>query len=59
MSKSDHELASEILQELLKARGQALSGMGGTIAHGKAYWLDDSHVVTSYKAIVKAIQESR
>lgn len=59
MSKTDQELAAEILQELLKARSQAVNGMTQTAAHNKSFWFDDSHVVGSYKAILKAIKENK
>jgi len=57
MSKSTLEIAAEIVQELLKARSQAISGIEHVASTRNLIeeYLSDEAVVKTYKEIFKAV----
>jgi hypothetical protein len=61
MAKGFYEVAAEIVQEVIKARGQAISGAGSTGAWQKdlsAIYLSDDAVVELYKKVLKTVEGS-
>lgn len=60
MSKTFYETAAEIVSELLKARGQAIAGIGHAAATVDLIdkYLSNEAVANAYKEILKAINES-
>lgn len=59
MSKGTYEVAAEIVCELLKARGQAIAGIGhaGLMKDLIDKYLSDEAVAKTYKEIFKAVNE--
>jgi hypothetical protein len=60
LSKPFHEIAAEILQEVIKARGNALQGIGSSSAAtaiNNIHLLEDEAIVASYKAILTALKQ--
>jgi len=59
MSKTSYEIATEIVSELLKARGQAIAGTHPSIMEDLIEkYLSDEAVAKTCKEIFKAINES-
>jgi len=59
MSKAWDEIASEIVQEVVKARGQAISGVNGPAVETlmKKY-LSDEAIAQLLKTVAKAMEEA-
>lgn len=57
MPKLDYEMAGELTQEYIKARGVALSG-GDTTSVAVKSVLSAEEVVNAYKIILEAVQDS-
>lgn len=60
MAKADYELAAEITQELIKARGIAISGVDAAhsaIASFTQVHLSAEAVADAYKVILKGVRE--
>ena len=56
MSKQYYEVAAEIVQEIIKARGQAIAGSGSAAALTREL-LSDEAIATTYKAILNAVEQ--
>ncbi|MEK3776642.1 hypothetical protein MHB85_19270 [Paenibacillus sp. FSL K6-4396] len=54
MSKAYHEIASDIVQAVVKARGEALNTNPDSGAYAETF-LSDEAVVNTYKAIFNAV----
>ncbi len=62
MSKSEQEIASEIVMEALKARGQALAGIGSNnsaVGANHLSGLTDAGVVSLYKNVLAAVKSHK
>lgn len=59
MSRSTIEIAAEIVQELLKARGQAIAGIEHVSSQCELIkeYLSDEAVAQTYKTIFKAVND--
>jgi hypothetical protein len=57
MSKPYYEIAAEITQDLIKARGNAISGIdnAGTQSNLMNQFLSDAAVASAYKAVLNAV----
>jgi glycerol dehydrogenase-like iron-containing ADH family enzyme len=61
MSKSHEEIAAEIVQSVVEARGRALSGMGGqnaAVGANHLNTLSTASVASLYKEVLSAIKSS-
>ncbi|WP_308637708.1 hypothetical protein [Paenibacillus silvisoli] len=58
MSKSFNEIAGEIVQEVIKARAQAIAASGSPKRELIADFLSDEVIAATYLAVFKAVNES-
>lgn len=60
LSKASYEVAAEVVQELLKARGQAISGINSIVTQNELInkYLSDEAVAAAYKVAIDAINQN-
>ncbi|MFC3802695.1 hypothetical protein [Cohnella sp. GCM10012308] len=63
MGKTDYEIAAEIVQEVIRARGVAISNTGNSSVSATGSlittYLSDTAVSALYKTILKSVSETR